>query len=83
MFIGITNPDNTDNITIKENPNSVPGGICPTTYGSKKIYSEIIESGISIPTKIAAASTMYALFEKTSLIASIYIIESITFLKTE
>ena len=65
--MGKTSAASAQRITISENPNSVPDGMCPTTYGSKKIYSEIINKGKSNPTKIAPASTMYLGFEKTSL----------------
>lgn len=40
--------------------------MCPTTYGSKNMYSEIINKGKSNPTKIIPARTIYFVFEKTS-----------------
>jgi len=51
IFIGITTADNIDRITISTNLNSVPWGIWPTRYGSKKIYSEIINSATSMTVK--------------------------------
>jgi len=58
MFIGITTADNTERITINTNPNSVPCAIWPMMYGSKKRYSEITESPISMNAKIADDNTM-------------------------
>ena len=57
--MGKTRAASAHKITINKKPNSVPDGMCPTTYGSKKIYSEIISKGKSNPTKIPAASAMY------------------------
>lgn len=59
MFIGITSADSADTDTINIKPNSAPSGMYAITYGSKKMYSEIIKSGISNPTNIAAAKAMY------------------------
>ncbi len=66
MFIGNTSAASAQRITISAKPNSVPEGMCPTTYGSKKMYSEISKRGKSNPVKIAPARTIYLEFEKTS-----------------
>ncbi len=54
-----TNPDNAETVMIKANPNSLPFGICPTTYGSRKIYSEIIERRIKSTENITPPKTIY------------------------
>ncbi len=59
IFMATTSPDNAETITIKEKANSYPWGMCPTTNGSRKRYSEIIESGIKSPTNITAAKITY------------------------
>ncbi len=58
-FMATTSPDNAETITINEKANSFPCGMCPITYGSRKIYSEIIERGIKSPTNIATAKITY------------------------
>ena len=68
IFIGITNADNAESITIRTKPNSLPEGRCATTYGSKKIYSDNINKPIVINTKIPDAKRKYFGLEYTSLI---------------
>ena len=51
--------DNADTRTIKKKPSSLSCAICQTIYGSRKIYSEIINNGIKRPTKIMDASITY------------------------
>jgi hypothetical protein len=53
-----TNPDITETPIINTNPISLSVGICIIKYGSKKIYSEIIESGMKILTDMIIASAM-------------------------
>lgn len=65
----MTSADNTDTATISTRPNSDPSGRWATTYGSKNMYSEIIESGINNPINIATANATYLKFEKTRLSA--------------
>ena len=55
----MTSADNADTTTISTKPNSEPTGRWATTYGSKNMYSEIIESGINNPINIATAKAMY------------------------
>jgi hypothetical protein len=54
-----TNPDSAETTRIKKKLISPPLGICVMIYGSKNMNSEMIESGINIPTKIAAAKMIY------------------------
>jgi len=55
----MTSEDKADTAIINTKPNSVPSGRCAIIYGSKKMYSEIIEREISNPTNITAAKAMY------------------------
>ena len=66
-FIGITNADNIERITIKLNPSSLPDGIWVTKKGSKKINSEINNRTVIIDEKIIKESIKNNKFEKTSL----------------
>jgi hypothetical protein len=68
IFIGITNADNAESITIRTKPNSLPEGIWLTTYGSRKIYSDNINNPINIGTKMPIAKITYLKLENTSLI---------------
>ena len=84
MFIGSTNADNTEIITIRVNPISVPDGIWLTRYGSKKMYSDKINNPINMNVKIIIAKMVYLGFENTNLtVDTIQIIESMICLKTE
>lgn len=55
----MTSADNADTAIISARPNSEPSGRWATTYGSKNMYSEIIESGINNPINIAIAKATY------------------------
>ena len=57
-FMLTTNPDMIETPIINTNPISLSVGICIIKYGSKKIYSEIIESGMKILTDMITASAM-------------------------
>ena len=65
--MGNTIAARTERIKISKKPNSVPEGICPTTYGSRKIYSETNKRENENPVKIIPAKIIYRKFEKTSL----------------
>jgi len=71
IFIGITKADNAESITIRNKPNSVPGGKWLTTYGSKKIYSDKRSKPTNIDAKITNEMARYVECENTSLIACV------------
>lgn len=71
MFRGNTRADKADIVTIRTNPNSVPDGIWLTTYGSKKIYSDIISRPTNMVEKITMDKIRYFGFENTRWIADI------------
>lgn len=54
-----TIPANADTAIINEKPKIESVGMYVTKYGSKKMYSDIIDRGINIPVKIMHATITY------------------------